>query len=76
VADAFSAMTTSRSYRVRLPVAEALRRILDGAGTQFDLTLATAFVDLLERRPGSILRGTDTAERLWMLEGDVDADVA
>jgi diguanylate cyclase (GGDEF)-like protein/putative nucleotidyltransferase with HDIG domain len=44
VADAFSAMTTSRSYRKALSVDEALRRIAEGAGTQFDPTLAEAFV--------------------------------
>ena len=77
VADAFSAMTTSRSYRVRLPVAEALRRIREGAGSQFDATLATAFVDLIERRPGAILKDTDDmVERLWIMEGELDADVA
>jgi len=77
VADAFSAMTTSRSYRVRLPVAEALRRILDGAGTQFDPSLATAFVRLIERRPDSILGDTDeSAERFWMAGTELDAHVA
>jgi diguanylate cyclase (GGDEF)-like protein len=36
VCDAFHAMTTDRPYRRRLPTAEALRRLDDGAGTQFD----------------------------------------
>ena len=77
VADSFSAMTSSRSYRVRLPVAEALRRIRDGAGTQFDAALATAFVGLIERRPSSILEDSDeSAERLWMAGTELDAHVA
>ena len=77
VAHAFSAMTTSRSYRVPLPVAEALRRILDGAGTQFDASLATAFVRLIERHPDSILDETDeSAERFWMAGTELDAHVA
>jgi diguanylate cyclase (GGDEF)-like protein len=36
VCDAYHAMTTDRPYRKRLPQAEALRRLEEGAGTQFD----------------------------------------
>jgi HD-GYP domain-containing protein (c-di-GMP phosphodiesterase class II) len=36
VCDAYHAMTTDRPYRKRLPVEEALRRLEEGAGTQFD----------------------------------------
>jgi diguanylate cyclase (GGDEF)-like protein len=36
VCDAYHAMTTDRPYRKRLPAGEALRRLEDGAGTQFD----------------------------------------
>src|SRR6266540_938456 len=36
VCDAYHAMTTDRPYRKRLPRAEALRRLEEGAGTQFD----------------------------------------
>ena len=36
VCDAFHAMTTTRPYRDALPVAEARRRLLEGAGSQFD----------------------------------------
>ena len=34
VADTYSAMTTTRPYRKALPVAEAIRRLRDAAGTQ------------------------------------------
>lgn len=43
VADAFDAMTSSRSYREAMPVEEAYRRILEGNGSQFDPTLVEAF---------------------------------
>ncbi|MDQ1004843.1 putative nucleotidyltransferase with HDIG domain [Neobacillus niacini] len=43
VADAFDAMTSSRSYRKAMPVDEAYRRILEGKGSQFDPTLVEAF---------------------------------
>ncbi len=36
VCDAYHAMTTDRPYRKRLPAEEALRRLDEGAGTQFD----------------------------------------
>jgi HD-GYP domain-containing protein (c-di-GMP phosphodiesterase class II) len=43
VADAFDAMTSSRSYRSELPVEEAYNRIIEGQGTQFDPNLVEAF---------------------------------
>ena len=45
VVDAYDAMTSHRSYRRALPPEEALRRIKAGAGTQFDPTVAEAFLD-------------------------------
>ena len=36
VCDAYHAMTTDRPYRKRLPQEEAVRRLDEGAGTQFD----------------------------------------
>jgi len=43
IADAFDAMTSSRSYRGALPVEEAYNRILQGEGTQFDPNLVQIF---------------------------------
>ncbi|MBM4764464.1 HD-GYP domain-containing protein [Bacillus sp. B15-48] len=43
IADAFDAMTSSRSYRSALPVEEAYKRIIDGKGTQFDPKLVELF---------------------------------
>jgi putative nucleotidyltransferase with HDIG domain len=44
IADAFDAMTSSRSYRAALSVEEAYKRILEGRGTQFDPKLVDSFV--------------------------------
>jgi HD-GYP domain-containing protein (c-di-GMP phosphodiesterase class II) len=44
VCDAFHAMTSDRSYRKALPVDEALRRLEEASGTQFDPTVVEAFV--------------------------------
>jgi len=49
VADAFSAMTTTRPYRKALDVHEALIRLGDAAGTQLDELLVAAFIEGIER---------------------------
>ncbi|MGH2347574.1 MAG: HD-GYP domain-containing protein, partial [Chloroflexota bacterium] len=43
VADSFDAMTSSRTYRPALPLAEAIRRMREGSGSQFDPCLVVAF---------------------------------
>jgi HD-GYP domain-containing protein (c-di-GMP phosphodiesterase class II) len=43
IADAFDAMTSSRSYRAAMPVEKAFQLIIEGAGTQFDPTLVEEF---------------------------------
>ena len=48
VCDAFHAMVTDRPYRGRMPGAEAVERLLESAGTQFDPTVVKAFVRLFE----------------------------
>ena len=48
VCDAFHAMTSDRPYRDRLPVEEAVRRLREHAGTQFDPRVVEAFLHLLE----------------------------
>lgn len=44
IADAFDAMTSSRSYRSALPLQEAYNRVLEGKGTQFDPQLVELFI--------------------------------
>ncbi|MDP4162042.1 MAG: HD-GYP domain-containing protein [Bacillota bacterium] len=46
IADAFDAMTSSRSYRKALSVNEAYNRILEGKGTQFDPDLVEYFIKI------------------------------
>lgn len=43
IADAFDAMTSTRSYRPALPLDEAHKRIVQGKGTQFDPKLVDIF---------------------------------
>jgi len=49
--DAFHAMTTDRPYRRRLPDEEALRRLRQAAGSQFDPEVVDVCVRLLEPTP-------------------------
>jgi HD-GYP domain-containing protein (c-di-GMP phosphodiesterase class II) len=48
VCDAFHAMTTDRPYRARLPLEEAVARLREASGTQFDPAAVEAFVSLYE----------------------------
>ena len=65
-------MTTSRTYRVGLPVAEAVRRIQEGAGTQLDPEFANAFVALITEQPEIVSpEGDPTPARLWRMSSAV-----
>lgn len=52
VADAFEAMTHDRAYRRAMPHAEALGRIQEGAGMQFDPKVVEHFVAVLRAGEG------------------------
>ena len=73
VGDAFSAMTTTRPYRKALPVAEALKRLGDAAGTQLDERLVIAFIEGIETAADAPLPGVLTAPTvvLWTPRSEV-----
>jgi HD-GYP domain-containing protein (c-di-GMP phosphodiesterase class II) len=52
VCDAYHAMTTDRPYRKRLSAAEALRRLHEAAGTQFDPRVVDVCARVLATRAG------------------------
>jgi len=64
VADAFSAMTTTRPYRRALPVEEALKRLGDAAGTQLEERLVISFIDGLEADADAPMPGEESP-RIW-----------
>ncbi|MGE5507524.1 MAG: HD-GYP domain-containing protein [Chitinophagales bacterium] len=49
VCDSYDAMTSDRPYRRRIPSSEALSRLKEGAGTQFDPVVVDAFLQVLAR---------------------------
>ena len=70
VADAFSAMTTTRPYRKALDVREAMLRLADAAGTQLDERLVAAFLEGIEQDADPPLPGeasnTGLAHSRWV----------
>lgn len=74
VADAYSAMTTTRPYRKALPPQVALARIARAAGSQLDPTLAMTFVRVMRAQAEADARrsipykpGSGVAERRFRL---------
>ena len=49
VADAYDAMTSSRSYRDPLPLSKVREEIVNGMDTQFDSRYASIMLDLMDR---------------------------
>jgi len=60
VADAFDAMTSTRSYRRARPVPTALAELRRCAGTQFDPRMVRALCGALERQPWSSVVTADS----------------
>ncbi|WP_163583438.1 HD-GYP domain-containing protein [Gracilibacillus saliphilus] len=49
IADAFDAMTSTRSYRAALSIEKAYENIINGSGTQFDPQLITTFQEVFPK---------------------------
>jgi len=65
VADAFSAMTTTRPYRKAMSVQEALKRLGDAADTQLQEELVILFIEGIETAPDAPLPG-EPQTGLWV----------
>jgi len=48
VVDSFDAMTSDRPYRAALPLPETIRRLREGAGTQWDPEIVALFVETVD----------------------------
>jgi putative nucleotidyltransferase with HDIG domain len=67
VADAFSAMTTTRPYRKALSITEALKRLGDAAGAQLQEELVAEFITAIETDAHAPLPG-DEPVQMWRPE--------
>jgi HD-GYP domain-containing protein (c-di-GMP phosphodiesterase class II) len=54
VIDSFDAMVSDRTYRKGLEIAEAIRRLCDGMGSQFDEHIVGLFVPIAERESSKV----------------------
>jgi HD-GYP domain-containing protein (c-di-GMP phosphodiesterase class II) len=62
VIDAFDAMVSSRPYRKGLPLEEAIRRLNQSSGTQFDPSVIKSFVPIAESEMSSVLEAVGISE--------------
>ncbi len=77
VGDAFSAMTTSRPYRMAMSIQEALHRLEDAAGTQLDPRLVTLFVEGIQTAENAPLPGDGRPlRRIWTPGMGLESSVA
>lgn len=58
VIDAFDAMLSSRPYRKGLPLPEAVRRLQQSTGTQFDPLVTPRFIDLANTQVDAVFDAT------------------
>jgi HD-GYP domain-containing protein (c-di-GMP phosphodiesterase class II) len=61
VIDAYDAMVSNRCYRKGLEHSEAVRRLLESAGTQFDLDVVQAFIPIAEQEAADVFAATGTS---------------
>jgi HD superfamily phosphodiesterase len=65
VADAFDAMTSTRSYRRALTQETAFTELREGAGTQFNAQCVDALIEAIERRGETYGDGHEVDEHDW-----------
>lgn len=64
VVDAYDAMTTDRPYRQALSHAEAVRRLLTGAGSQWDPRVVQVFLEMVGEAPRPPARAGQAGQAL------------
>lgn len=61
VIDAFDAMVSSRPYRVGLPHEEAVRRLIESSGTQFDPAVVQCFIGFAQAEMATVFAAAGTS---------------
>ncbi|MGH9542664.1 MAG: HD-GYP domain-containing protein [Terriglobales bacterium] len=67
IVDAFDAMVSNRPYRAGLPIKEALRRLSEAAGTQFDPAVLACFLEIVQAEATAVAAAT--APRTALVKG-------
>ena len=62
VIDAYDAMVSNRCYRKGLPHSEAISRLLQSSGTQFDSDVVRAFIPIAEKETADVFEAAGTSE--------------
>lgn len=60
VIDAYDAMVSNRCYRKGLSHAEAIRRLVEHSGTQFDIEVVRAFIPIAEQESAAVFAAAGT----------------
>ena len=63
VIDAYDAMVSNRCYRKGLPHEEAVRRLLQSSGTQFDLEVVNIFIPIAEQEATEVFAAAGTSSQ-------------
>lgn len=61
VIDSYDAMVSSRCYRKGLPHTEAISRLVQGSGTQFDSEVVQAFIPIAETETSDVFAAAGTS---------------
>lgn len=61
VIDAYDAMVSNRCYRKGLPHAEAIRRLLQSSGSQFDPQVVQTFIPIADREADAVFAAAGTS---------------
>src|SRR5579884_3794495 len=61
VIDAYDAMVSNRCYRKGLPHTEAVRRLLESSGTQFDVDVVHTFIPIAEQEASNVFAAAGTS---------------
>jgi HD-GYP domain-containing protein (c-di-GMP phosphodiesterase class II) len=64
VIDAFDAMVSSRPYRKGMPIQEALRRLHDVAGKQFDPAVVNSFTEFAQNEMASVIEAVGASDNM------------
>ena len=64
VIDAFDAMVSARPYRKGMPIQEALKRLHDVSGRQFDPAVVNSFTEFAQKEMASVIEAVGASENM------------